>query len=256
MVKLTRSGSLEVVTGPVWPGVSYFCTTRHGGVSEGPWASLNLGPHTQDSAAHVVENRRRLGFEPDSVVWVRQVHGTRVHDADASMHAKADPVEADALITASRHRVLAIMTADCLPVVLGSADGQHVGVAHAGWRGLLAGVLENTLAALQSAYKGPGMPLWRAWIGPGISQAHFEVGDEVRRAFVGTDAQTSTFFIPAGRTGKWRADLTAIARHRLIKSGVRQVDACNLCTYEHTDLFYSYRRDRVTGRLVTVAWRT
>lgn len=257
MDSVSRLNGLDVVSGPAWGGVSYFCSTRQGGVSQGPWASLNVGQHTDDDPAHVVENRRRLAPTAGPIVWLNQVHGTDVHDVDGSSAvAPTDAVRADALVTSRHDRVLAIMTADCLPVVLGSSDGQVIGVAHAGWRGLAAGVLENTLASLRDKYDGPRAPEWRAWIGPGISQACFEVGHDVRDVFIDSDPDTSVFFISAGQPGKWLADLSAVARHRLKKNGVGQVDVSSLCTYKRADLFYSYRRDGVTGRLVTLAWRT
>lgn len=256
MEQLSQFEGLDVVTGLAWPGVSYFCTTRQGGVSPQPWDSLNVGLHTNDDPAHVAENRRRVTAAIAPVVWLQQVHGTDVHDVDSQPGvACAAPINADALVTTRIDRVLAIMTADCLPVVMGSTDGLVISVAHAGWRGLAAGVLENTLLALQAKYGGHAKPQWRAWVGPGIGQSCFEVGDEVRRAFVSTDAETSAFFVTAGQPGKWLADLSGLARHRLHKMGVAQVDVSGLCTYSHADLFYSYRRDGATGRMVTLAWR-
>lgn len=257
MEQLTALGELPVVTGPPWPGVQYYCTTRLGGVSQGPWASLNLGRHTGDDPDHVTENWRRLESVTGPMAEVRQVHGTDVCDVDAIANGQTTAhIHADALISARRGQILAITTADCLPVVIGSTDGLVVGVAHAGWRGLAAGVLENTLMALQKKYPGPGMPAWRAWIGPGISRRHFEVGQDVHDAFSDIDRDEAVYFIPAGQDGKWWADLPAIARHRLEKKGVSHIDDSNLCTCERTDLFYSYRRDGVTGRIVTFVWHT
>ena len=257
MEQLSRFSDLEVITGPAWPGVAYFCSTRQGGVSQVPWDSLNVGQHTGDDPGHVDENRRRLAPAAGPVTWLRQVHGTDVHDVDKNPDVPgSDEVSADALVTSRSDRVLAIMTADCLPVVLGSADGRVIGIAHAGWRGLAAGVLENTLAALRDKYGGNGTPAWRAWIGPAIGQSCFEVGDEVRRTFLDADAATSPFFVATGRSAKWLADLPAIARYRLYKNAVTQVDDAGLCTYSRADLFYSYRREAVTGRMVTLAWRT
>lgn len=262
MGRLTRFAGLTVVTGPDWPGASYFCSTRLGGVSDEPWSSLNLGLHVGDNPAHVAQNRQRILPVGRPVCWLNQVHGTDVHDADTNrpVHENSSKdtepadmaVQADALVSASAGHVLAIMTADCLPVVLGSTDGKVIGVAHAGWRGLAAGVLENTLAALRVKHPGPA-PQWRAWIGPGIGPSHFEVGDDVRHAFVRTDPDASGFF-QTGQQGRWLANLAGLARHRLHKCGVTQVDASALCTYSRSDLFYSYRRDGVTGRMVTLAW--
>lgn len=258
MAELGQFQGLPVVCGPGWPGVTYFTTTRLGGISEGDYAALNLGEHTDDELAHVQQNREHLKrLLPAPPLWLRQVHGTHVYDRDSPTSAKdrASP-QADAQVTAAAGRVLSILTADCLPVVLGSADGRLIGVAHAGWRGLLAGVLENTLEALVLKNRGDRAIRWRAWIGPGISQRHFEVGDEVRQAFVATDPSLATFFQTGIAPGKWQANLAAIARHRLQRWGVAQVDSCDLCTYARADLFYSYRRTPGTGRFATLAWRS
>lgn len=273
---LSQRGDLTVVTGPDWPGLTYFSTTRLGGVSRSPWASLNVGFHTGDDPAHVAKNRRRLTTEGRHVFWLRQVHGTDVYDVDAAVddvfHSEpisrstsdsglygdtltADGACADAMVMSRADVALAVQAADCLPVVLGSTDGRVVGVAHAGWRGLAAGVLENTLALLQQKYDGGSRPVWRAWIGPGISQPYFEVGDDVHLAFCNTDPRLAGFFISAGQHGKWLADLAGIARYRLHLWGVEQIDASAWCTYRDADLFYSYRRDGETGRFVTLVWR-
>lgn len=259
MERIIHFAGLRVVSGPDWPGVEYFSSTRQGGVSAGSWNSLNLGYHTGDDPAHVAENRRRLTDSmPGPVAWVRQVHGINVLDVDGFCpdYACTGQAQADALITASRDRALAIMTADCLPVVLGSSDGSVIGIAHAGWRGLAGGVLENTLSALKKKHAGGGAVQWRAWIGPGISQANFEVGDEVRQAFADTDSSVTSFFTASTSRGKWLADLPAIARHRLRVAGVTQIDVSSLCTYDRSDLFYSYRRQQQTGRFATFVWQT
>lgn len=263
MGRIVDHAGIEVVTGPDWPGVSYFCTTRKGGVSQGCWSSLNMGQHVGDDPAHVAQNRQRVLSGADAVFWLSQVHGTRVYNVDVNvLYAGRGngvltevpeliyPPEADALVSARPGNVLAIMTADCLPVVLGSTDGRVVGVAHAGWRGLAGGVLENTVAALRAMHDGT--PQWRAWIGPGIGPQRFEVGDDVVEAFVGPDADVAAFFSPSSLPGKWLADLSGIARHRLYRNGVSRVDVSRLCTFLHSDLFYSYRRDGVTGRMVTL----
>src|SRR5690606_29644447 len=148
------------VSGHPWTGVNYFCTTRHGGVSAGAWASLNLGLHAGDEHDAVIRNRQRLrAMLPEDPVWLTQVHGTEVFDADAVLQGQAaEAPVADAAVTLQTNRVLAIMTADCLPVVLASTDGRALGVAHAGWRGLAGGVLENTLDALRQRL--PGNMAW------------------------------------------------------------------------------------------------
>ena len=257
MGQLTSTSLLPYVSGLPWTGVNYFCTTRAGGLSTGPWASLNMGVHTGDEAAHVSANRDRLRSAlPAEPLWLKQVHGADVYDADAAFTVEG-PVssqapEADAAITTCANRVLAIMTADCLPVVLASTDGQALGVAHAGWRGLAAGVLEQTLQALRR--RAPAQTSWRAWIGPAISQSCFEVGSDVVDAFTTQDANTSVFFVQKIGKGKWLADLPALARHRLQQAGVDNVELSGDCTYRRADLFYSYRREPTTGRMATIAW--
>ncbi|NYT86564.1 peptidoglycan editing factor PgeF [Pollutimonas harenae] len=249
--------ALPTVSGQPWPGINYFCTTRQGGSSTGPWASFNLGAHAGDAADTVDNNRQRLrAILPGNPVWLKQVHGAQVFDADAvdeGGQGGGIPV-ADAAITLQANRVLAIMTADCLPVVLASVDGQALGVAHAGWRGLAAGVLENTLDALRSRL--PGNTAWRAWIGPAISQSCFEVGADVYDAFVGADPGSAVYFIPHNTDGKWLADLPGLARHRLLKANVSTIELSDQCTFNQADMYYSYRRDAATGRMATLAWRT
>lgn len=244
---------LSVVHGPAMHGIGYFSTTRAGGVSPAPWASMNLGLHTTDLPARVHENRQRLQtMLPSSPVWLDQVHGTTVFDADlACDYANKAPV-ADAAITTRLGLPLLIMTADCLPVVIANSEGSAVGVAHAGWRGLAAGVLENTLAALVA--KKPEGGAWHAWIGPAISQPNFEVGDDVFRAFVEPEPATVRYFKQAGPEGKWLADLPGLARHRLQQAGVAMVHCSGLCTYANSERFFSFRRKAVTGRIVTAAW--
>lgn len=258
---------LPIVTGPPWPGVRYFSTTRQGGSSLPPWSALNLGLNTGDSRAAVQANRRRLARAlPGKPRWLEQVHGVAVQifddpDDETVPDTLSVPV-ADAAVTSLPDRVLAVLTADCLPVVIGSDDGRVLGVAHAGWRGLAAGVLENTLDALRDRFRTchpqdalAGAPRWRAWIGPAISQCHFEVGEDVRQSFVGADPQTSRFFQPGLRPGKWYADLLGIAHHRLARQGVAHIDLSGVCTWAAADRFYSYRKSPVTGRFATLAWR-
>lgn len=259
MGQLTSTPLLPYVSGLPWKGVNYFCTTRAGGFSTGPWASLNMGLHTGDDAANVAENRNRLRSTlPAEPIWLKQVHGADVYDADAGP-AAASPVNieipvADAAITSCTNRVIAIMTADCLPVVLASTDGQVLGVAHAGWRGLAAGVLEQTLDALRR--RASAQTRWRAWIGPAISQSCFEVGPDVFDAFMAHDARSSVFFAGIVGKEKWLADLPALARHRLHQAGVDSVELSGDCTFRRADLYYSYRREPTTGRMATVAWLT
>ena len=251
---------LPTVSGALWPGVSYFCSTRQGGVSLPPYDSLNLGTHVNDNVDNVARNRMKLqALLPAPALWLNQVHGVNVaefHNGDSAQCLSADP-QADAAITTCSNCVLAILTADCLPVVIADEDASVLGVAHAGWRGLAAGVLENTLLAMRKHLKADRA--LKAWVGPGISQPCFEVGPEVRAAFVDADPRTAAYFLPASGNGKgsshkWFADLPGLARYRLNASGVDSVALSNRCTFREADLFYSYRRTPVTGRMATVAW--
>jgi YfiH family protein len=250
--------SIETVTGETWPGVNYFTTTRSGGVSGAGYASFNLGLHTQDEPEHVFANRHRLrSLLPADPFWLQQVHGVDVVDADrAALADTQDPIVADAAITMEPDRVLAIMTADCLPVVVASTDGRALGVAHAGWRGLQAGILEAMVDALH--VKHPDARGWHAWIGPGISQDFFEVGTDVYSAFVNQNhpaaADARDYFRAATNPGKWMADLPGLANRRLQLAGVDAVNLSGYCTAGQNEKFYSYRLDASTGRLATLAW--
>jgi polyphenol oxidase len=230
-------------------GVHAGTTTRVGGVSVGPCAGLNLGERTGDEPAAVAENRRRLREAlslPDEPLWLTQVHGTDVYVDDG---LGRPIVSADAAVTVHPGRVLAVLTADCLPVVFASLDGQRIGVAHAGWRGLAAGVLEATVAHLGV----PGDEVVAA-LGPCIGPEAFEVGAEVREAFVGAHAEAAVAFAPnAG--GRWQADLVMLARQRLTRLGVRSIGGGVPCTYADEATLYSYRRDPRTGRMATLVWR-
>lgn len=238
------------VTGLPWRGVRYFCTTRAGGVSTGACATFNLGGGVNDDRDHLLENRRRLRIAlPADPLWLKQVHGTQVADADRPWAAVPT---ADAAVTACAGRVLAILTADCLPVVMADTQGRVLGVAHAGWRGLAAGVLEQTLRGLRERL--PGAVAWRAWVGPGIGQRHFEVGADVHAAFVGQDPAAAMFFVAKHEPGKWLADLPGLARHRLHAAGVGHIELSGYCTYGEPERFYSYRREKDAGRIATVAW--
>jgi hypothetical protein len=220
-------------------------TTRAGGASQGSYASLNLGDHVGDDAAAVAENRARLrAVVPAEPMWLKQVHGTRcVVAADSPMG-----VEADASVSFSAGSVCAVLTADCLPLLLCDTAGTAVAAAHAGWRGLAAGVIERTVRAMQR----PGSELL-AWLGPAIGPASFEVGDEVRAAFVAHDAQAVTAFAPQG-DGKWLCDLYTLARQRLVALGVQRISGGGYCTYTERERFYSFRRDGVTGRMASCIW--
>lgn len=243
---------LPVVTGPQWAGVEYFCTTRAGGVGVAPHDTFNLGRRAEDNPDTVTENRRRLRAAlPAEPLWLRQVHGADVVDADDP----ATPQEpaADASVTARPGRVLAVMVADCLPVVIADDAGRVLGVAHAGWRGLSGGVLERTLAAMRAKASDAGG--WRAWVGPGIGPDAFEVGRDVLDAFMADDPATESYFRPRpGLPGKWLADLSGLAEFRLRRAGVGDVTLSRLCTVADGGRFFSYRRDGITGRMALLAW--
>ena len=234
---------------PDWPApanVRAFITTRAGGVSEGPYASLNLGLRTDDDPRAAAANRDRLcAALPQPPKWLRQVHAANVVEAD---ELTAVP-EADASVARQPHTVCAVLVADCVPVLFADRKGTTVAIAHAGWRGLAAGVIENTVARMGTKPREVF-----AWLGPGIGPCAFEVGADVRDAFLAGDAQTETAFRPHA-PGKWLADLFLLARQRLAHAGVGGVYGGNLCTYSDARRFYSYRRERVTGRMAAVIWR-
>jgi YfiH family protein len=221
-------------------------TTRAGGVSPAPYDSFNLATHVGDRMDAVTENRRRLREAlalPAEPAWLEQVHGTGV----AALPKPASG-PADAAVTFTRGPVCAVLVADCLPVFLASRAGDRVGIAHAGWRGLAAGVVEATIAALECAARD-----LVAWLGPSIGPAAFEVGDEVREAFIVRDAGADAAF-RRGRAGRWLADLPALARRRLRAAGVDRVTGGGHCTVTDAARFYSYRRDGATGRMAALAW--
>lgn len=238
-----------------WPaplGVYAGTTTRWGGVSAAPFDHLNLATHVGDDPESVAENRQRLTKTlhlPATPRWLDQVHGTLV--ADESFPATACPV-ADAAYTNRLNEVLVVLTADCLPVVFTSADGQEIACAHAGWRGLAAGVLEATLAR----FSAPAHII-QAWLGPAIGPTAFEVGDEVRTAFLSTNDADTCAFTPTGTTGKWWADLFLLARLRLQRAGLTAIFGGGLCTVNSPDRFYSYRASGGhCGRMATLIWRS
>lgn len=233
---------------PDWPApknVRALQTTRHGGVSAAPYDSLNLGEHVGDAPLAVARNRMLLSpLLPSEPVWLQQVHGTLVVNADM---ASCLP-QADACIARHRESVCVVMTADCLPVLLCDKQGSAVGAVHAGWKGLAAGVIEATVQAMNVAPQN-----LMAWLGPAISQDAFEVGEEVRALFAAAHLQAFSAFVP-GLHGKWFADIYALARIRLNALGITQIYGGNYCTFHERDKFFSYRRDGVTGRMGTFVW--
>lgn len=223
-------------------------TTRAGGASAGAFASFNLGAHTGDDSTAVHENRVRLrdaAALPADPVWLKQVHGTNVVDAAAVVPGTA----ADGAYSRRKRVVCAVLTADCLPVFVCNRQGTEVGLLHAGWRGLAAGIIEAGLRALRSP---PGQLL--VWLGPAISVKAYEVGDDVRTAFISRDPRAAEAFT-AGTAGKWSMDLYRLARQRLAAQGVCSIYGGEYCTATQPDLFYSHRRDGVTGRMASLIWR-
>ncbi|RMJ01864.1 Laccase domain protein YfiH [Marinobacter litoralis] len=232
--------------------VRALCTTRKGGVSQSPWQSLNLGGHVGDNAADVARNRQRLaafmGVETSQLGWLNQVHGTRV--VELTRDNLKDCPDSDASFTREQGVVCAILTADCLPVILADRDGQVVGAAHAGWRSLCGGVLENLIQAM--AVEPSKLT---AWFGPSIGPVNFEVGPEVRAAFVEQQADSASAFSEQGaRSGHFVADIYELARLRLSRAGVSDISGGGWCTVDDPERFYSYRRDGQTGRMATLVW--
>ncbi len=236
---------------PDWPApatVQAISTSRQGGVSTAPWASLNLGNHVDDSPEAVARNRAIVRqYLPASPVWLTQVHGVQVANAAIAPQNS----EADAITAHTANAVCAVMTADCLPVLLCNQAGTVVGAAHAGWRGLCNGVIEATIQQMHA----PTETLM-AWLGPAIGPSAFEVGDEVRTAFIAHDHRSIDAFKPSQNTGKWLADIYLLARQRLQASGVNAIYGGDFCTVTDSERFFSYRRDQRTGRMASLIWLT
>ena len=236
---------------PAWPApanIRAVCTTRHGGVSAAPFDSLNLGDHVGDNPYAVARNRMIVGDAlqlPSEPLWLKQVHGVDVCGMDVG---ECYPT-GDASSAFGKGQVCVIMTADCLPVLFCDKAGTRVAAAHAGWRGLEAGVLERTVESLQCP---PADVL--AWLGPAIGPTAFEVGAEVREAFMQHDLAAANAFQPSGNDGKWLADIYLLARQRLNAVGVHAIFGGDLCTYTDAERFFSYRRDGQTGRMASLIW--
>lgn len=233
---------------PAPPNVKAYSTTRNGGVSRGAYQSLNLGAHVGDRPEDVLRNRNilsGLANLPCEPIWLEQVHGNDVAVLDECALANN---AADAAYTRLREKVCLIMTADCLPVLFCSAAGDEVAAAHAGWRGLCNGVLENTLAEFHAR---PEHIL--AWLGPAIGPSKFEVGPEVRDAFISKDPQAAKAFKPY-KSDKYLADIYLLAKQRLNSVGVTQIYGGEFCTMTDENRFFSYRRDHNTGRMASLIW--
>lgn len=248
---------------PDWPGsprVRALCTTRSGGVSQGRYASMNLGDHVADAAQDVAANRARLqdaaGARP---VFLQQVHGAAVVELDAQT---PDRTVADACVTTEVGVACTVMVADCLPVLFTDDTGSRVAAAHAGWRGLAGGVLERTVRTLQST-EGIARPVdaarLRAWLGPCIGPRAFEVGAEVKDAFVRWRPEAAACFAAGPADGKWMADLAGLARQRLLAAGIEAIygndSSDGWCTVNNPLRFFSHRRDGVSGRFAALIWR-
>lgn len=240
---------------PEWPApanVRAIATSRalHASCSHstGPFAGLNLGDHVGDAPSAVLANRQalqHLAGLTQAPLWLSQVHGVRVLQAD--VEPCADYV-ADAAVTRQRGLATVVMTADCLPVLFCNKQGSQVAAAHAGWRGLCDGVLEATVATFDAPNE------LMCWLGPAIGPSAFEVGDEVRAAFIAKDAQAAAAFLPSTHDGKWLADIFLLARQRLQAVGVTEIYGGGICTVSDPTRFYSYRRDGQTGRQASLVW--
>ncbi len=230
---------------PAHPSVQAVSTTRVGGISQPPWDNFNLGDHVGDDPLAVAANRQQLvqaAGMPDSPCWLQQVHGVQV------VPASRQTCDADASITAQSGLVCAVMTADCLPLLLCDRQGQQVAAVHAGWRGLAAGIIESTLNGFDCQPRDI-----LAWMGPAIGPTAFEVGPEVRQLFVEQNPQAVRAF-RGSRGGRWLADIYQLARFRLSGKGVQQIFGGDYCTYLDAQRFFSYRRDGQTGRMASLIW--
>ncbi len=231
-------------------------TTRRGGVSRAPYDELNLGYATKDDRAAVVENEMlvatAMGVQTEAIRWVYQVHGVEVHRAESlpvNAPLGATTITGDAIVSHTAGLVCGIKIADCMPVLFAARDGSAVGAAHAGWRGLSGGVLEKTVTAM-----GTEPSEIVAWMGPGIGPKAFEVGEDVRDAFIKHDAHAAAHFYPRATPGKFLCDLYSIARLRLGATGIIEVTGGNYCTFGQPELFFSHRRNPLTGRMAAFVW--
>ena len=235
---------------PDWPApvtVKAYVSTRLGGISKAPFDSLNLGAHVNDDMEAVYKNRQLFASYirmPDTVSWLNQVHGTDV----VVLPCQNLPSSADAAFSNVKQQVCAVLTADCLPVFFCDSAGTQVAVAHAGWRGLCAGVLESTLRR----FDNPDDVM--VWLGPAIGPSAFEVGNDVRSAFIAELPDAELAFKQSENEGKWLGNLYLLARQRLALAGVKAISGGEYCTVTDEALFYSYRRENKTGRMASVIW--
>lgn len=250
-MKLTgRRNEMKVIY-PSWPvptHVHALTTTRQGGISQSPYDFLNLGIHVGDDLNRVIHNRQLLSSAlslPNEPVWLNQIHSTKVLDL-----ANYQLTDADGSYSNQAKSVSAVLTADCLPVLFCSKQGDEIATAHAGWRGLCNGILENTVRHFNCSASQI-----MAWLGPAIGPKRFEVGQEVKNQFVDYDADAIKAFVLINASEqKYLADLYLLARQRLQSVGIRQIYGGDYCTYTQSELFYSYRREQQTGRMASLIW--
>ena len=245
---------------PIWPApknVRATVTTRDGGVSEAPYDTLNLGDHVGDQPSKVIVNRQILKkLLPSEPIWLKQNHGIQVSTPNSRSGVAKNSIEADASVTNIPDEVLVIMTADCLPVLFSSTDGSVIGAAHAGWRGLCDGVLENTVSEILKLAPQTHAEDLMAWMGPAIGPESFEVGEDVvgRFAESGLHDITKCFLPIADKPGKHLANIYQLARERLKAVGIKSVLGGEFCTVKDGERFFSYRRGGVTGRFASLIW--
>lgn len=245
---------------PQWPvpsSIHSLISTRSGGVSERPYDSLNLGDHVGDQTEDVIANRAIFTKTlPSKPLWLKQTHGTIVSTPETRKAKQGVDIDADASVTNIANEVLVIMTADCLPALFANSKGTVVGAAHAGWRGLCAGILENTVAEMLRLAKDSSASDLLVWLGPAIGPESFEVGEDVVRAFrdSGLPFSESAFKPIVGKSGKFFADIYRLASDRLQACGVTSIYGGKYCTVTDSEQFFSYRRDGETGRFASVVW--
>lgn len=245
---------------PIWaapPRIKAFSTTRKGGVSKPPFNSLNLGLNAGDDSIDVLQNRSILrSILPAEPIWLKQIHGVTVSTPNTRNALIGQSIEADAAVSNVPNEVLSILTADCMPVLFADKSGEVIGAAHAGWRGLSGGVLENTAQEMLALAPGLRPKDIVVWMGPAIGPSAFEVGDDVLQAFSAQNQSLlSQAFKPiAGKPGKYFADLYSLAREQLRSIGIEQIDGGHFCTVGDSAKFFSYRRDKETGRFASLIW--
>lgn len=240
---------------PNWPApttVHAMCTTRKGGVSQGPFAGLNLGAHVGDNLESVQQNRNWLGAQINaSIQWLHQTHSTQIEQLES---VSTEPLDADAAWTKQPYLACTVMTADCLPILICNQEGTQVAAIHAGWRGLLNGIIEASVAALMKGAHPLSHHEWLVWLGPAIGPNHFEVGQDVYDAFTQRDNGSTSAFRISSTKGKFLANLYELAKQRFQRIGIQHLYGGEYCTYSDPTHWYSYRRDHSTGRMASLIW--